>query len=218
MLEISNAGRRIRGEWIWNDLNLHLRPGDRLGLEGPTGSGKTLFLRCLAGLDDLDRGSIRFCSKALSEWDLRQYRAAVALIAQVPSLFPGSVEQNLRSPWALAVHRTRDFDRERVVSWLGRFGRDESFLEAHSEDLSGGERQIVAFLRAIQLDPRVLLLDEPASSLDPEQARVLETIVEEWKGERPDRAVVWTSHRVDQLERVTDRRLVLGPDQERSGQ
>lgn len=212
MLELTHAGLNLGDRWIWRNLEFDLRAGERVAMEGPTGSGKTLLLRCLAGLDRLDEGSIRYRSRSIREWDLRRYRSEVMLLPQIPALAPGSVEENLALPWSFAVRDRKDPDRDRWLSWLQSFDRHERFLRSRTDDLSGGERQIVAFLRALQLDPRVLLLDEPTANLDPRQSRTLEELVDQWLRSDRDRAVVWTSHQPDQLDRVSDRRFRVSHD------
>jgi putative ABC transport system ATP-binding protein len=211
MLKVDHAGRRIRGSWIWRNLAFALSEGERIAVTGPTGSGKTLLLRSLAGIDRLDEGRVIFEGKPLDQWVLPRYRSRVLLVPQITDLVEGSVEDNLRLPWQFRSHRNGTFDRERIGRWLARFERGEQFLSSWAGDLSGGERQIVGFLRAIQLRPRILLLDEPTASLDPRQSLVLEEIVREWLSESGERAAVWTSHRPEQLARVSDRSFELVP-------
>ncbi len=101
-------------------------------------------------------------------------------IHQRPALHEGSVEDNFRFPFTLKAHSARSFDRERAIDLLIALGRDATFLDKSTRDLSGGETQIVAFVRALQLDPAMLLLDEPTASLDPETARALEAVIDRW--------------------------------------
>src|SRR5262249_27944860 len=126
--------------------------------------------------------------------------------------FEGTVDENLRQPFSLRVHRGRRFDRDWIVSRLRLVGRTVDFLECFTRDLSGGEAQIAALLRALQLAPRILLLDEPTAALDPETAQAAEQLVAAWLAEDTGRATVWVSHNLEQARRVADRtvRLIAG--------
>ena len=99
------------------------------------------------------------------------------------------MEDNLRYPFTLKAQQPRSFDRRRALDLLEALGRGAGFLDKSSRDLSGGEAQIVAFVRAVQLEPTVLLLDEPTASLDLATARALEAVLNGWftarAGERP---------------------------------
>lgn len=209
LLTLRDAGRRIEEQWIWRGLSLDLGAGDRIGVAGPSGSGKTLLLRALAGLDRLDEGRLVFDGTPLDDWDLPRYRARVVYLTQRPALTAASVEANLRLVFAFGVHEDRHYDPEQIQQWLAVLERDASFLDRSTTVLSGGEQQMVAFLRALQIEPDVLLLDEPTASIDEANTRRIETLVTAWLEERAGRAVLWTSHQPEQLRRVTDRHLDL---------
>jgi putative ABC transport system ATP-binding protein len=116
----------------------------------------------------------------------------------------------LQLPFSLKANRGRRFDRERILALLAVLGRGPSFLEQSSRDLSRGEGQIVALLRALQLDPSVLLLDEPTASLDEGTARGIEKLIACWQSDEPTaRALVWVSHDEGQSRRVANRRLFM---------
>lgn len=176
---------------------------------GPSGSGKTLLLRALSGLDALDAGTVALDDRPLGDWARPQYRAQVAYLPQTPALPEGSVEAALRQPFGFGVHADKTFDRDAIAAQLRDLDRDAAFLDRTTDVLSGGERQIVAFLRTLQLGPRVLLLDEPTASLDAANTGRIERLVTDWMGASADRAVLWTSHDPAQLDRVTDCRLDL---------
>jgi putative ABC transport system ATP-binding protein len=132
----------------------------------------------------------------------------VVYLHQRPSLFEGSIESNLRQPFSLKVNRRSSFDRNRILELLDGVGRPASFLERSSRDLSGGETQIVALLRALQLDPSILLLDEPTTSLDEATSRAIEELIRRWLGEAPaDRASIWVTHDSLQARRIADQWL-----------
>jgi putative ABC transport system ATP-binding protein len=212
LLEARGIGRRLPGGqgWLLQDIWLEVRAGERWALVGPSGSGKTLLLRSLALLDPLDAGDIFWQGQSVSAPAIPDFRRQVIYLHQRPALFEGTVEDNLRQPFALGANRDRRFDRERVLERLADLGRDAFFLARVQRDLSGGEAQMVALLRAIQLDPAILLLDEPTAALDPESARAIESLVRHWLEEAPEkRALVWISHDLAQAGRVADRQLVM---------
>lgn len=210
LLSATGLGRHVAGRWLWRDLELTLAPGEALAITGTSGSGKTLLLRALAGLDPLDEGEIAFDGRTLDGWSMPAYRARVRYVPQRPATVEGSVEDGLRFAFGLRVHRGRAYARRDALELLARVGRDERFLDTRSASLSGGEAQLVALVRALLVPPRVLLLDEPTASLDDATARAVESLVADWLAGADDRAVVWTSHRDEQLARVSRRRLELG--------
>ena len=129
---------------------------------------------------------------------------------QRPTLLEGSVEENLRYPFGLLAHRGKALDRQFVLEHLDRMGRAPSFLSKASRELSGGESQIVALLRAIQLDASVLLLDEPTASLDQAAARSVETLIDCWyQAGKGGRSFIWVSHDPAQTGRMAERHLVM---------
>jgi putative ABC transport system ATP-binding protein len=211
-IEVIGVGRRDpkSAGWLIEDVSFAVNFGDRLGILGPSGAGKTVLLRALALLDPLDAGAIHWQGRSVRGDAVPAYRKQVIYLHQRPALFEGSVEDNLRYPFTLNAHQPRLFDRQRAVDHLASLGRGAAFLDKPSRDLSGGEAQIVAFVRAVQLEPAVLLLDEPTASLDPPTAQALETVLNCWLTARSDeRALVWVSHDRDQSLRMTGRRILV---------
>jgi putative ABC transport system ATP-binding protein len=187
-----------------------LHAGDRLAIIGPSGAGKTVLLRALAMLDPVGEGTIHLRGRAIAQEAIPKYRSEVVYLHQRPALADGRVDAILEHPYSLKVHQTKRFDRNRIVDLLDRLGRDEGFLDKSSRDLSGGEAQIVALLRAIQLDPAILLLDEPTASLDQGTVRAIERLIARWLEEDSEgRALVWVSHDIEQARRVSTRSLAM---------
>lgn len=211
LLTAENVGRLSRdGTWLLRDVSLSVRGGERWGVSGPTGSGKTLLLRALALLDPIDEGRILFRDATVAHDEVPRVRRRMLYLHQRPALIEGTVEENLRLPYGFKIARGETFDREFVVAELRRLGRDADFLRRETGDLSGGEGQIVALLRAIQLRPDLLLLDEPTSALDAAATEAIEGLVRRWFEESDERrAVLWVSHDPAQVERVADRVLRL---------
>ena len=210
LLEGRGIGRRAEGgAWLLQDVSVAVAPGERVAVVGPSGAGKSLLLRSLAGLDPVQAGEILWHGRAVASEGMPGFRAHAIYLHQRAVVFEGSVEDNLRLPFTLTVHAGRTWDRDRAEGRLESLGRGPDFLDKPARDLSGGEAQIVAFLRAIQLDPEALLLDEPTAALDENAVRSIERLVGAWHAEVSDRALVWVGHDREQARRMADREIRL---------
>lgn len=164
ILTLANVGRRFGAREAVSSITLSLATGHILGLLGPSGSGKSTLLRLIAGLEPLDTGTITINGQTVATPDraVAPDRRGVGMVFQDFALFPHlTVLQNvafgIRGP---AAHR-----RAVALKWLDRV-RLADFARAHPHTLSGGEQQRVALARALAPDPRLVLFDEPFSSLD----------------------------------------------------
>lgn len=210
LLEGRGIGRRAEGgPWLLQDVSVAVAPGERVAVVGPSGAGKSLLLRSLAGLDPAQAGEVLWHGRVVASNDMPAFRARAVYLHQRAVAFPGSVQDNLRLPFSLTVHAGRTWDRDRAAARLESLGRGPDFLDKPAGDLSGGEAQIVAFLRAIQLDPEVLLLDEPTAALDPDAVGSIEGLVRNWHAEVPGRGLLWVGHDREQARRMADREIRL---------
>ncbi|WP_417383924.1 ABC transporter ATP-binding protein [Gimesia sp.] len=207
LLEACQIGRQASdGHWLNRNLSLRIFPGDRVAISGPTGSGKSVFLRSLAMLDEIQEGSILFHNQPVKDKQLPEYRSRVVYLQQRPVLIEGTVESNLQFAFQFQVNQQKDHNPSSIQDFLKTFGRPESFLKKKSSSLSGGEGQIVALLRALILTPEVLLLDEPTSGLDPETTQQFESIILQWiETSEPAPAFVWITHDRSQAQRLADK-------------
>ena len=211
MLEAVELSRRTAaGDFLLHGVSFRVKAAERWCILGPTGSGKTLLLRALALLDAVDSGEVRWQGEPITDFEVPAYRRKVIYLHQRPALVEGSVEDNLLLPWTFKAGRKPGLRRENVLHFLSCIGRGADFLERQSRQLSGGERQIVALLRALQLEPQVLLLDEPTAALDVKSTHCVEEIVQTYLKESPvTRASVWVTHDLDQVPLVADWQLSL---------
>nr|VFK18772.1 MAG: putative ABC transport system ATP-binding protein [Candidatus Kentron sp. LFY] len=205
VLKAVGIGRKVDGRWLLNDISLSIDAGQRLALVGPSGSGKTLILRALSMLDPIDTGEIHWRGSPVPGNRVPEFRARVMFLPQQPMLPEGTVEEILRQPFSLKVHGRKQFHRPGTLALLASLGQSDAFLSKQRADLSGGQIQLTALLRAIQLDPEVLLLDEPTAALDPETAEMVESVVATWLERQPNegRATVWVTHDREQVGRVS---------------
>jgi putative ABC transport system ATP-binding protein len=210
MLEARNLKRinRADGACLLDVPQLEIQPGQRVAVRGPSGSGKSLLLRALVLLDRLDGGEVHYQGRRVRHDGVPDFRRRVMYLHQSPALDGEQVEQSLRSPFRLQTHRHARYARQDAVAWLERIGRDESFLSKPVRELSGGEKQITALVRALLLKPDMLLLDEPTAALDAATTRRVEKLVDEWIQEDVEhRALLWVSHDASQAERWATRTI-----------
>lgn len=171
-------------------------------LTGASGSGKSVLLRVLAGLLPMNTGNILLRNDAtpnssndsihaLAPTDWRQQ---VALLAQHPQLLEGSVLENLKMPYRLQAHQSQNFDMEWHIAQLAYLDRSPEFLQQEAYYLSGGERQLVNTLRLLQLNPKVLLLDEPTAALDIDTSAQLVNLLIRWLQANTQRTLLWVTH------------------------
>jgi phosphate transport system ATP-binding protein len=210
-LAVAHLGRPLVGP-----VDMALPTGTTLGLRGPSGSGKSTILRALVGLlpPELQvTGSV--CVLGLDVRapgaDLAGLRARAVLVGQSPVLFPSSILANAAFGLRHHVRAGRAEVRARCEAALAEAGLWDEVagrLDAPAHQLSLGQRQRLCLARALALDPALLLLDEPTSSLDPAATARVEAAV---AGLRGRRTVLVVSHDQGQLERLSDEVVTL-PD------
>jgi ABC-type Fe3+/spermidine/putrescine transport system ATPase subunit len=183
MLKCSGLSKSFEKE-LFSDFDLELEPGEILAITGPSGCGKTTLLRCICGLDKPDTGTVFLNDQNIGSQDTET--RGIGMIFQQPVLFPHlSVEGNLRLG-------DKNGDIESALKEVGL----ENFEQRNVTSLSGGEGQRVALARALLAKPKVLLLDEPFSSLDEDLAMKLVSDVRSILKQRGCPAILVTHNRI----------------------
>lgn len=201
LLRAINLQRTVRGTLLWRGLGLTLDAGTCLSVVGPSGTGKSLLLRQVAGLDPLETGEVVFKGRSQADWPMPLYRSQVMHLPQKAFMPTGTVEEALKAPFQLRTQANKTFDRELAQSVLEKLGRSPEFIAQDAGNLSGGEAQMVALCRALLLSPAVLLLDEATSALDAVTAQQVEAMLLDWVNQG-ERALIAVSHDPGQQRRL----------------
>ncbi len=196
------------GRLVLDHIDFTLSDGEIVAILGKSGSGKSTFLRILAGLVPPNEGVVEYRGLTVAE-PVR----GIAMVFQSYALFPwlsvlGNVELGLEALGVSGAER-----RRRAVSAIDFIGLD-GFENAYPKELSGGMRQRVGFARALVVDPDILLLDEPFSSLDVLTAETLRgDLLDLWDDHRiPTQGMVFVSHNIEEAVEIADRILIFSSD------
>ena len=195
---------------VLDKLSLKTEPVHSLVLVGPSGGGKSTLLRILAGLDTPTSGTVTFDDTVLQtdEASLRIYRRTVGTVFQSYNLFPHlSARENLILPLVHVHGKSREEALSRIEEPLKRFHLYEHASKRPAE-LSGGQNQRIAILRAMIVEPKRLFLDEPTSALDPEMTAEVLDMIESLKESGTDFVLV--THAMNFARRVADEIAFIG--------
>lgn len=174
----ASISARVGARVLFSDLGLRLARGEVLWLTGASGSGKSTALRVLAGLIPPERGWVRWFGADVEPPDWPSIRARAILVPQRPRLGRGTLCEALREPLRFKVHDERVWDERRARVELDAVRLNAGLLDTACDRLSEGERLRGALVRALLVEPDVLLLDEPTAALDPtSRGALLERLV-----------------------------------------
>jgi len=155
---------------VLNNINETINKGEKVVVIGPSGSGKSTFLRCLNLLEEPTEGEIWFEDKNITDKNanINQIRQKMGMVFQQFNLFPHlSVLENITlAPVQLGIMTKADA-KDKAMELLNRIGLTEK-ADSYPNKLSGGQKQRIAIIRALAMNPDVMLFDEPTSALDPE--------------------------------------------------
>ncbi|MFB9329298.1 ATP-binding cassette domain-containing protein [Paenibacillus aurantiacus] len=183
---------------LFSEMTAELAAGDRIALLGGSGQGKSTLLRILALLEAADGGKLMLDGKEARAYvEPREWRRQVCYVAQQPVMLPGSVEDNLRA--ASSLHGT-PFDETLARLLMEAVGLTGIGWQRAASELSGGEKQRTALVRALLLKPRLLLLDEVTASLDPGSKDAVEALLDTWSAQE-GAACLWVTHDLEQAAR-----------------
>ena len=170
MIDVKNLSKSFGNHLVLNDISEHIYPGDKVVIIGPSGSGKSTFLRSLNLLEEPSSGSIEFDGTVITDekTDIDVVRRKMGMVFQHFNLFPNmTIQKNITLAPVRTGLMTQEEADKRAMELLQRVGL-EGKAKAYPSQLSGGQKQRIAIVRALAMNPKVMLFDEPTSALDPE--------------------------------------------------
>ncbi|PZC42500.1 MAG: phosphate transport system ATP-binding protein [Chloroflexi bacterium] len=204
------------------DVDMDIKKESVTALIGPSGCGKSTYLRCLNRMNDLIigasvKGQVSFENRNIydSNVDATEVRSRIGMVFQKPNPFPKSIYRNIA--FGLKVNGfTGDMDEavERSLKQAALWDEVKDRLNDSAFALSGGQQQRLCIARALAIQPEVILMDEPASALDPIATLAIEDLVRELK---VNYTIVIVTHNMQQAARVSDETAFFMVDKDRSG-
>jgi phospholipid/cholesterol/gamma-HCH transport system ATP-binding protein len=182
MIELKNIAKAFNGVEVLKGVSATLRKGETNLIIGGSGTGKSVLLKCIIGLNKPDRGHVLYDGRDFYRCDTEERQAIrreMGVLFQGGALFDSkTVEQNVRFPLDMLTHQSDSEKRDRVEFCLQRVGLEKASSRMPSE-ISGGMKKRVAIARAIVMNPKYLFCDEPNSGLDPLTAVKIDELIQE---------------------------------------
>lgn len=218
MIKIKDLHKYYGDHYLFKGITLHVHKGEVVALIGPSGSGKSTLLRCITGLELFQRGEILVGDIELHSINherpdkkdlesIREIRLRVGMVFQQFNLFPHmTVLENIIEAPVRVLRVQRDQAMDSALNLLKRINMEKK-IESYPRELSGGEQQRVAIVRALAMKPEAMLFDEPTSSLDPEMVGEVLSVIKGLVGEGMTTLIA--THEMGFAQEVADRVVVF---------
>ena len=207
ILRAENIVKKYRKRTVVNGVSFEVHQGEIVGLLGPNGAGKTTSFYMIVGLIRPFSGNIYLNDEEITRLPVyKRAQLGIGYLAQEASVFRKlSIEDNLRAVLEMTSY-TRDYQQEKLESLLTEFGL-QHIRKSKGYQLSGGERRRTEIARALAIDPKFILLDEPFAGVDPIAVEDIQHIVSKLKAKNI--GVLITDHNVHETLSITDRSYLL---------
>ena len=205
LFEIKDLQKKFGSLTVFDGLNETIYKGDVVVIIGPSGGGKSTFIRCLNLLEQPTAGKIYFEGEDITAkgFDVNRHRQKVGMVFQQFNLFNNlTVLENITISLTKVKKQSEEESKEKALKLLKRVGLEDK-ANAYPSQLSGGQKQRIAIVRALAMEPDVLLFDEPTSALDPEMVGEVLDLMRDLAKEGMTMAVV--THEMGFAREVADR-------------
>lgn len=196
-ISVRNLHKKFKNDEILKGIDLDIERGEVISIVGASGGGKSTFLRCLIGLENINSGTINTPDKS-----------KMGMVFQSFNLFPHkTAAQNIMESLIVVDKMDRKKAREIALNLLEKVGLKDK-ADFYPKTLSGGQKQRVAIARALAKNPEVLLFDEPTSALDPEMVKEVQNVIS-FLRDNSNITMVIVSHEIDFVNQISDRIAVF---------
>lgn len=196
-ISVRNLYKKFKNDEILKGIDLDIERGEVISIIGASGGGKSTFLRCLIGLEDINSGTINTPDKS-----------KMGMVFQSFNLFPHKTAvQNIMESLIVVDKMDKKKAREIALNLLEKVGLKDK-ADFYPKTLSGGQKQRVAIARALAKNPEVLLFDEPTSALDPEMVKEVQNVIS-FLRDNSNITMVIVSHEIDFVNQISDRIVVF---------
>lgn len=214
MIQIEHVSKTFSGKYgtvhALDDVSIHVEKGDICGIIGFSGAGKSTLIRLVNGLETADSGKVTVCGKELSTLkkpELRALRRKIGMVFQQFNLFPNmTIKENIMLAPVKRKKMSKEDAEKKALELLTRIGLSDK-ADSYPSQLSGGQKQRVAIVRALAMNPDVMLFDEPTSALDPEMVGEVLALMKELAAEGMTMVVV--THEMGFAREVASRVLFI---------
>lgn len=209
ILETRNLKKSFGKLEVLKGISTGIRRGEVVSIIGPSGGGKSTFLRCLNLLETPDGGQVLFKGQDITDKKLNisQYRQSIGMVFQHFNVFPNlTVLENVTLAPVLEKKVPKDQAKEEAMALLRRVGLGDK-ADEYPRKLSGGQKQRLAIVRAMAMKPEVMLFDEPTSALDPEMVKEVLNVIRELT--RSGMTILIVTHEMGFAREISDRVLFI---------
>lgn len=214
LLSVESLEKEINGKKILNNINFNLKQGTTLGVVGESGSGKTTLAKTIMGFSQPTSGKIVFLNRNIfdaSIKDIKELNKNRQMIFQnnYSSLNPKmTIKEIISEPLQLNLNLTKGQMNDKIISLVNDVGLSKEYLYKYPDECSGGERQRVGISRAISLNPKLLICDEPVSSLDmSNQNKILELLYN--LKTKYNMTYLFISHDLSVIRKISDQLIIM---------
>ena len=212
MVKVKNISTAFGKKTVHDNISFDIKKGEIFGILGGSGSGKSVLLRQIIMLDEIQSGTIEIFGKNINRLNFNQrnnIKKNWGVLFQFGALFSSlNVLENIAIVLKENTNLPQDLINDIAYTKLNMVGLDSSVATLYPEELSGGMKKRVALARALALDPKILFLDEPTSGLDPSSAKAFDTLIAQLR-DMLGITVVIITHELNTIKNVLDRFLII---------